>query len=171
MPNRLEDERSPYLKKHAHNPVDWHPWGDEAFALARREDKPVFLSIGYDGCHECGLMARESFSDPEVAALLNEAFICIKADREERPDLDTAYTAACIKLNGSGGWPLTVLLDHEGRPFFAGTYYPRQTQGSNVGLMDLIPRVKYLWLNSRADLMRAADEIVKSMGEKLPEID
>lgn len=165
MPNRLINEKSPYLIKHAHNPVDWHPWGDEAFALAQKEDKPVFLSIGYTTCHWCNVMEEESFNDSAIGKLLNEAFICIKVDREERPDVDAVYMAACQVLNGSGGWPLTVLLDHERRPFFAGTYYPKETHEGRIGMTDLIPRIKYLWLNGRDDLIKSAQQITEAIGK------
>ena len=120
--NRLVHEASPYLQQHAQNPVDWYPWGEEAFAAARAADKPIFLSIGYSTCHWCHVMAHESFEDPTVAALLNEAFICIKVDREERPDIDHIYMAVCQMMTGSGGWPLTIIMTPEREPFFAATY-------------------------------------------------
>jgi len=165
MPNRLANEQSPYLRKHAENPVDWHPWGDEAFELARREDKPVFLSIGYTTCHWCNVMEEESFSDPEAAALLNDAFINIKVDREERPDVDAVYMAACQILNsGRGGWPLSIFLDHERRPFFAGTYFPKVSREGQTGLMDMVPRIKYIWLNDRESLLRSSAEITRAIG-------
>jgi len=163
--NRLVNELSPYLRKHAENPVDWHPWGDEAFELARREDKPVFLSIGYTTCHWCNVMEEESFSDPEAAALLNETFINIKVDREERPDVDAVYMAACQILNkGRGGWPLSIFLDHERRPFFAGTYFPKASREGQIGLMDIVPRIKYIWLNDRESLTRSSAEITEAIG-------
>jgi uncharacterized protein len=124
MPNHLAHENSPYLLQHAHNPVDWYPWGEEALARARRENKPIFLSIGYAACHWCHVMAHESFEDPETAALMNQAFVCIKVDREERPDLDSIYMAATQALTGSGGWPMSVFLTPDLRPFYAGTYFP-----------------------------------------------
>src|SRR5215831_16775605 len=117
-PNRLAREKSPYLLQHAHNPVDWYPWGDEAFARARSEDRPIFLSIGYSTCHWCHVMERESFEDPEVAALLNDGFVCVKVDREERPDVDRIYMTALQALGSGGGWPLTAFLTPEGTPFF-----------------------------------------------------
>ena len=115
-PNRLIHEKSPYLIQHAGNPVDWYPWGEEAFERAQREDKPVFLSVGYSTCHWCHVMARESFADPEIAALLNQWFICIKVDREERPDIDQLYMAATLAMTGTGGWPMSVFLFPDGRP-------------------------------------------------------
>ena len=124
MPNRLASETSPYLLQHAGNPVDWYPWGDEAFARAREEDKPLLVSIGYAACHWCHVMERESFEDPAVAALMNESFVCMKVDREERPDVDAIYMDAVQAMTGQGGWPLNAFLTPEGLPFYAGTYFP-----------------------------------------------
>src|SRR5947209_4416995 len=124
MANRLANQTSPYLQQHAANPVDWYPWGTEALERARREDKPILVSIGYSACHWCHVMAHESFEDPGVAALMNELFINIKVDREERPDVDAVYMEAAQALTGSGGWPLNVFLLPDGRPFFGGTYFP-----------------------------------------------
>ncbi len=121
--NRLAAETSPYLQQHAHNPVDWYPWGDEALQAARDHDMPILLSIGYSACHWCHVMERESFEDESTAALMNEHFVCIKVDREERPDLDSIYMQAVQMLTGSGGWPLTVFLRPDGVPFFGGTYF------------------------------------------------
>lgn len=126
MSNHLANERSPYLRQHRDNPVDWYPWGAEAFEKAKREDKPVFLSIGYAACHWCHVMAEESFENAEVAAVLNRDFVPVKVDREERPDVDAVYMEVCTALNGSGGWPLTVVMTPEQQPFFAGTYLPRR---------------------------------------------
>lgn len=125
MPNRLHLEQSLYLLQHTDTPVDWWPWGAEAFQAARTENKPVFLSIGYSTCHWCHVMAHESFEDPAVAAVINQNFIPIKVDREERPDVDAVYMAACIATNGSGGWPLTALLSPARKPFWVGTYLPK----------------------------------------------
>ena len=133
MPNRLQFEQSPYLLQHRENPVDWRPWGSEAFQTAREEDKPVFLSIGYSTCHWCHVMARESFADEEVADALNRDFISIKVDREERPDIDSLYMAACQAFTGSGGWPTTLFLTPEQLPFFAGTYFPPTSRGGLTG--------------------------------------
>lgn len=165
MKNRLADEQSLYLRMYADDPVHWQPWSNEAFSIARERDRPVFVSIGFSSCHECSLMEDESFSDSEVAMLLNESFINIKVDREERPDIDAVYMAACKLLNdGKGGWPLTVLLDHERRPFFAGSYFPRNSRQGQVGLMEMLPRIKYLWLNSRDKLIKSSEEITKVIG-------
>jgi uncharacterized protein YyaL (SSP411 family) len=129
MANRLATQTSPYLQQHADNPVDWHPWGEEALALARREDKPILLSVGYSACHWCHVMAHESFEDPEVAAQMNRHFVNIKVDREERPDLDQIYqTAHAMLTQRSGGWPLTMFLMPDGTPFFGGTYFPKQAR-------------------------------------------
>ena len=124
-PNRLIHESSPYLRQHAHNPVDWYPWGEEALERARREDKPILLSIGYAACHWCHVMEHESFEDEGVAALLNERFVSVKVDREERPDVDDVYMSAVQTMVGRGGWPLSAFLFPDGRPFFGGTYFPR----------------------------------------------
>ena len=129
MPNRLADETSPYLLQHKDNPVDWYPWGEEALARARDEDKPILLSIGYSACHWCHVMERESFEDDETAAYMNEHFVPIKLDREERPDLDAIYMEACQAMTGHGGWPLNVFLTPEQVPFYAGTYFPPEDRG------------------------------------------
>ena len=142
MPNRLAGETSPYLLQHADNPVDWHPWGEEALALARREGKPILLSVGYSACHWCHVMAHESFEDPEVAAAMNAHFVNIKVDREERPDLDQIYqTAHALLTRRSGGWPLTMFLTPDGEPFFGGTYFPKEGRYGLPGFLDLLPRV------------------------------
>jgi hypothetical protein len=141
--NRLIHESSPYLLQHAYNPVDWYPWGDEAFELAKREDKPVFLSVGYSSCHWCHVMERESFSDEEVAELLNKNFISVKLDREERPDADHLYMEACVAMTDRGGWPLSCFLSYDRRPFYAGSYFPRDS------FINLLNRVKLLWNNDR----------------------
>ncbi len=159
MANRLAGHPSPYLEQHADNPVDWWPWCDEAFAEARRRDVPIFLSIGYATCHWCHVMAHESFEDPEVAALLNEAFVCIKVDREERPDIDEAYMAVCQAMNGSGGWPLTALLDHDKRAWFAGTYFPKHGRGRRPGMMELVPHMADAWSNQRDEVDRVANSV------------
>ena len=127
MPNRLANETSPYLLQHAENPVDWYPWGEEALNRARDEDRPILLSIGYSACHWCHVMERESFENDDIAAVMNEHFVNIKVDREERPDLDAVYMEAVQMLTGSGGWPMTVFLTPEGRPFYGGTYFPPTT--------------------------------------------
>lgn len=155
--NQLQYEKSPYLLQHANNPVDWRPWGAEAFETARREDKPVFLSIGYSTCHWCHVMARESFEAEEVAEALGRNFISIKVDREERPDVDAVYMAACVAMNGSGGWPLTALLTPEQEPFWVGTYLPKDQ------LLNLLGQVSRLWREERADLLAAGAELTERL--------
>jgi len=157
--NHLSNEKSPYLQQHAENPVNWYPWGKEAFNKAQEEDKPIFLSIGYSTCHWCHVMAHESFEDEEVAVLMNEAFISIKVDREERPDIDKVYMTVCQTMTGSGGWPLTIIMTPEKKPFFAGTYFPKHTRFGRIGLIDLIKRIKDLWNNQKSELVNSADQI------------
>ena len=163
MTNRLRQEKSPYLLQHAENPVEWYPWGEEAFARAEREDKAVFLSVGYSTCHWCHVMAHESFEDETVAALLNEAFVCIKVDREERPDIDGIYMTVCQMMTGSGGWPLTVVMTPARRPFFAGTYIPKETRWGRMGLVELIPRLRGVWETRRDEVEKAAAETVAAL--------
>jgi len=159
MGNHLANERSPYLLQHAGNPVDWYPWGPEAFEKARAEDKPVFLSIGYSTCHWCHVMAEESFENEEVAEVLNRSFVSVKVDREERPDVDAVYMDVCTALNGSGGWPLTVLMTPGQQPFFAGTYLPRQSRGRSMGLLPLLRAVADKWARDRDSLVKTGAEI------------
>ena len=166
--NRLAGETSPYLLQHAGNPVDWRPWGEEAFAAARREDKPVFLSIGYSSCHWCHVMERESFADEEVARALNTAFVCVKVDREERPDVDRHYMDVCQALTGSGGWPLTVVTAPDKRAFFAGTYFPKSRRWGRPGLLDLVPLIAEAWRTRRAELLRSAGEILAALDRGRP---
>ena len=156
--NRLINEKSPYLLQHANNPVDWHPWGDEAFNKALADDKPIFLSIGYSTCHWCHVMEKESFEDADVARLMNETFVCIKVDREERPDIDSAYMAVCQMMTGSGGWPLTIIMMPDKMPFFAGTYIPKESRSSRMGMFDIIEKVKELWQLRRKDVMASAEK-------------
>ncbi len=163
--NRLVFEKSPYLLQHAANPVNWYPWGDEAFQEAKEQDKPVFLSIGYATCHWCHVMEKESFEDQEVANLINENFIPIKVDREERPDIDQIYMAVCQAMTGTGGWPLTVLLTQEKKPFFAGTYFPKQSRYGRVGMVELIPQVASLWTEKRDELLQSAEKITDHLQE------
>jgi len=165
--NRLIHERSPYLLQHAHNPVDWHPWGAAAFEAARQAGKPVFLSVGYATCHWCHVMERESFGDPEVARLINETFIPVKVDREERPDVDHVYMAVCQAMTGRGGWPLTALLTDKGEPFFVGTYFPKHSRPGLPGLLELIPRFRSLWQERRDELVRNATEIAAAIREEM----
>ena len=166
MSNRLKQEKSPYLMQHGENPVDWYPWGEEAFQRAMKEDKPIFLSIGYSTCHWCHVMAHESFADLEVADLLNREFISIKVDREERPDIDAVYMSVCQAMTGSGGWPLTIFMTPEQKPFFAGTYFPKDGSYSRYGLMDLLERVADLWKNNRKELLRAGNQITEAINQE-----
>jgi uncharacterized protein YyaL (SSP411 family) len=161
--NRLAAETSPYLLQHAGNPVDWYPWGDEALASARAEDKPILLSIGYSACHWCHVMERESFEDPETAALMNEHFVCVKVDREERPDLDAVYMDAVVALTGQGGWPMTVFLTPDGEPFFGGTYFPPAARYGMPGFRDVLAGVADAWRTKR----EAIDESAGTLAEHI----
>ncbi|MEN6351034.1 MAG: thioredoxin domain-containing protein [Syntrophomonas sp.] len=158
-PNRLINEKSPYLLQHAHDPLDWFAWGDEAFDKAKREDKPIFLSIGYSACHWCHVMHRESFQNTAIAAVLNEGFVSIKVDREERPDIDSIYMSVCQALNGHGGWPLTIVMTPEKLPFFAATYLPPHAQRGMTGLAELLPRILDIWKNDRPSVDTAGERI------------
>ncbi len=157
--NRLAQERSPYLLQHSTNPVDWRPWGDEAFAAARRLDRPVFVSIGYSACHWCHVMAEESFSDPAIASLLNNDFICVKVDREEHPDLDNFFIKAVTAITGSAGWPLNVFLTPDKLPFYGGTYFPPRGQRGVPGFTTVIESVKNAWKDNRREIMDSARKI------------
>jgi hypothetical protein len=159
MANRLMHEKSPYLLQHAQNPVDWYPWGDEAFAAARELDRPIFLSIGYATCHWCHVMEHESFEDDEVARLMNDAFVNIKVDREERPDIDGIYMTVAQLTTGQGGWPLTILMTPERIPFMAATYIPRENRHGRVGMINLIPRIQQAWAERRSALLESATSI------------
>ncbi|MFX1490085.1 MAG: thioredoxin domain-containing protein [Promethearchaeota archaeon] len=161
--NRLKNEKSPYLLQHAENPVDWYSWGKEAFDKAHNENKPIFLSIGYSTCHWCHVMAHESFEDNEVADLMNDVFVSIKVDREERPDIDKIYMIVCQMMTGSGGWPLTIIMTPDKKPFFAGTYFPKETRFGRIGLIDLIKRIKQMWDNNREELINSADQITLTL--------
>lgn len=161
--NRLAAERSPYLRQHAHNPVAWHPWSDAAFALAKERDVPVLVSIGYATCHWCHVMAHESFEDADVAAYLNERYVCIKVDREERPDVDAIYMDVCQAMTGHGGWPLTIVTDADRRPFFAGTYFPRHSRGNRIGFLDLMQRIREVWDADRSRLGESATQITAAL--------
>src|SRR5688500_16124806 len=164
MPNRLADETSPYLQQHKDNPVDWYPWGDEAFAEASRRDVPVLLSVGYSACHWCHVMAHESFEDPSVAGVMNELFVNVKVDREERPDVDAVYMDATQAMTGAGGWPMTVFLTPDGRPFYCGTYFPKATRGGMPGFVDLCRAIDDAWRNRRDELVDQADKLVDAIG-------
>lgn len=159
MKNHLKDQTSPYLLQHADNPVDWYPWCEEAFLRAKEEDKPIFLSIGYSTCHWCHVMARESFEDEEIAEILNLYFIAIKVDREERPDIDNIYMTVCQAFTGSGGWPTTIFLTPEQKPFFAGTYFPKTSAYGRIGLKELLLQVHERWETNRERLLSSAEEI------------
>ena len=157
--NRLIHEKSPYLLQHAHNPVDWYPWGEEAFAKARREDKPVFLSLGYSTCYWCHVMEKQSFEDPEVAKLMNEHFVAIKVDREERPDVDEQYMLATQLVTGRGGWPNSVWLTPEGKPWMAGTYFPKPQ------FMSALTQLADIWKKRRGDVNKQADALATAIAE------
>ena len=161
--NHLADEKSPYLLQHADNPVDWYPWGEEAFAKAKNENKPIFLSIGYSTCHWCHVMEHESFEDDDVAALMNDTFVSIKVDREERPDIDNIYMTACRMMTGSGGWPLTIIMTPDKKPFFAATYLPKESRYGRAGMLELIPKVQEVWKTKRADLEQNAEEVIAAL--------
>ena len=161
--NRLQYEKSPYLLQHAENPVDWYPWGEEAFAKAKKEDKPIFLSIGYSTCHWCHVMEHESFEDPEVAKLMNETFVSIKVDREERPAIDNIYMTVCQMMTGSGGWPLTIIMTSDKKPFFAGTYFPKESRFGRIGMLQLVPKIAEAWKNRRKELLESANKITGAM--------
>ena len=161
--NHLKDEKSPYLIQHATNPVDWYPWGEEAFKKAEQEDKPIFLSIGYSTCHWCHVMAHESFENPEIATLLNHVFIPIKVDREERPDIDGIYMTACQIMTGTGGWPLTIIMTPDKKPFFAGTYFPKESGFGVIGLKDLILNVQDIWKDNRSEALNSGEQIFNAL--------
>ncbi len=160
-PNHLIGEKSPYLLQHAHNPVDWYPWGDEAFQKAAREGKPIFLSIGYSTCHWCHVMEHESFEDEEVAKLLNENFVSIKVDREERPDIDHIYMTVCQSMTGSGGWPLNLFLTPEKKPFYAGTYFPKTERYGNPGLIAILKQISTVWKTNKESVLKSSEQVVK----------
>ncbi|HEX7553586.1 MAG TPA: thioredoxin domain-containing protein [Geothrix sp.] len=163
MPNHLSDSLSPYLLQHAHNPVDWHPWDDEALAKAKAEQKPIFLSIGYSACHWCHVMERESFENPAVAEVMNAHFVCIKVDREERPDLDDLYMDAVQTLTGRGGWPMSVWLTPDLEPFYGGTYFPPESRGGMPGFVPLLKRIAELWREDRSGVVKQAGELAAEL--------
>jgi len=167
MPNKLAKETSPYLRQHADNPVDWYPWGEEALQKARVEDKPIFLSIGYSACHWCHVMERESFEDERVAAMLNEHFVSIKVDREERPDLDRIYMSAVQALTGRGGWPMSVFLTPEGEPFYGGTYFPPQPRYGSPAFMQVLTGVADAWQNRRHELVTGGQQLVDAIEQQM----
>lgn len=159
--NQLMHEKSPYLLQHADNPVDWYPWGSEAFVKAEKEDRPIFLSIGYATCHWCHVMAHESFEDPEVADILNNHFVSIKVDREERPDVDKIYMSVCQALTGQGGWPLSIFMTPQRRPFFAGTYFPKRSRMGLTGFIELLRQIVKLWNEDRDRILGTGDQITE----------
>ncbi|MFA7204314.1 MAG: thioredoxin domain-containing protein [Candidatus Caldatribacteriota bacterium] len=161
--NRLLYEKSPYLQQHAHNPVNWFPWKEEAFNKANKENKPVFLSIGYSTCHWCHVMAHESFEDESVARLINEIFIPVKVDREERPDIDKVYMQVAILMTGSGGWPLTIFLTPDKTPFFAATYIPKNNQYGHKGLIEILQQVKELWKYQQNKLLEQGNQLIDAL--------
>ena len=163
--NRLIDEKSPYLLQHAHNPVDWYPWSKAAFDAAVKQNKPIFLSIGYATCHWCHVMEKETFEDSEAAEALNDAFICIKVDREERPDIDAVYMSACQMITGSGGWPLTIFMTPDKKPFFAATYIPKRNRFGRAGVIELCQQVKEIWINQNEKVTTSAENISSHLNQ------
>lgn len=163
--NRLAQESSLYLKQHAHNPVDWYPWGSEALQRAKQLNRPIFLSIGYSACHWCHVMERESFENEAIAAYLNEHFVCIKVDREERPDLDQIYMEAVVLITRQGGWPMSVFLTPEGKPFFGGTYWPPHSRPGMAGFTDILHKIQDFWINRREDCETSANQLLEAMSE------
>ncbi len=166
MKNHLKNQTSPYLIQHADNPVDWYPWCQEAFERAKAEDKPIFLSIGYSTCHWCHVMAHESFEDTEIAQILNEHFISIKVDKEGRPDIDSSYMSVCQAFTGSGGWPTTVFLTPEQKPFYAGTYYPKTAKYGRIGLKELLLAIHEKWKKDRRTLLESAEEMIQLLKDE-----
>ncbi len=166
--NALASEKSPYLLQHADNPVNWYPWGREAFDKARHEDKPLFLSIGYSTCHWCHVMAHESFEDPEIALMMNDAFVNVKVDREERPDIDDVYMEVCQAMTGLRGWPLSIVITPDAKPFFAATYIPKETRFGRTGMRELIPRIQETWRCKRPEIDTSAAEIVSVLRASSP---
>ncbi len=164
--NRLAAETSPYLRQHADNPVDWYPWGEEAFAKSAAEDRPIFLSVGYSACHWCHVMAHESFEDPTVAARLNAAFVCVKVDREERPDVDAVYMEAVQAITGSGGWPMSVFLTPDRRPFYGGTYFPPADHPGRPSFTTVLDALTDIWDNRRAEVEEQADELAGAIASR-----
>lgn len=165
MPNRLANAKSPYLLQHQDNPVEWYPWGDEAFEAAKAQNKPIFLSIGYATCHWCHVMEHESFEDEAIAKMMNEAFINIKVDREERPDIDTTYMTVCQLITGQGGWPLSIVMNADKEPFFASTYIPKEARFGRIGMRQLIPGITGMWNNEPERIQKAIDQIKKGFGQ------
>lgn len=170
MSNRLKQEVSPYLQQHAENPVNWYPWCQEAFERARIEDKPIFLSIGYSTCHWCHVMAHESFESQEIAEILNQSFISIKVDREERPDIDSVYMSVCQAFTGSGGWPMSIFMTWDRMPFYAGTYFPPRSRWGTPGFSELLTAIASQWRRDRTELLRSANQVVAVLKQANPQI-
>src|SRR5215203_7083261 len=168
MPNRLADEMSPYLLQHAHNPVDWYPWGEEALTKAAREDKPILLSVGYSACHWCHVMERESFENPAIARMMNDNFVNIKVDREERPDVDAVYMQAVQALSGRGGWPMTVFLTPDGRPFHGGTYFPPEDRQGMPGFPRVLMAIAQAYRERPAEVAQTADRLAAHLEPPVP---
>ena len=166
MPNRLANSTSPYLLQHADNPVDWWEWSAEAFDEARRRDVPIFLSIGYSACHWCHVMAHESFEDQGIAEYLNANFVSIKVDREERPDIDSVYMDVTVAMTGHGGWPMTVILDHDARPFYAGTYFPPTPRHGMPSFPQLLTAITDSWTQRRDEVLAAGQRIITAINER-----
>ena len=166
MSNYLKNQSSPYLLQHAENPVNWYPWGERAFEKARREDKPIFLSIGYSTCHWCHVMAHESFENKEIADILNQYYISVKVDREERPDIDSVYMSVCQALTGNGGWPMSIFMTCEQKPFFAGTYFPPEPHYGVIGFRELLLAVAKKWEEDKTALLKSAEDIVAQINTK-----
>src|ERR671929_1633940 len=162
MPNALAAETSPYLRQHRDNPVDWLPWGPEALNRARAEDRPLLVSIGYSACHWCHVMEHESFEDPETAALMNERFVCVKVDREERPDVDGLYMDAVVAMTGQGGWPMTVFLTPDGKPFWGGTYFPPEPRFNMPSFGQVLEAIAQAWQERRQDVGRQAGRLTEA---------
>ncbi|MDD3414548.1 MAG: thioredoxin domain-containing protein [Lachnospiraceae bacterium] len=171
MSNHLSNQTSPYLLQHENNPVNWYPWCEEAFQKAKAEDKPIFLSIGYSTCHWCHVMAHESFEDQEVAKVLNQNYISIKVDKEERPDIDSIYMSVCQTFTGSGGWPTSIFMTPDQKPFYAGTYFPKETRYGMIGFKELLAVVYEKWKKNRDELFQSADDIVTALNTKRPSKD
>src|SRR5713101_6975638 len=161
--NRLANEKSPYLLQHAHNPVDWYPWGPEAFEKARREDKPIFLSVGYSTCHWCHVMERESFENEPIADLMNQNYVPIKIDREERPDIDRIYMTFVQATTGSGGWPMSVWLTPDLQPFFGGTYFPPENRYGRPGFVEILERIAEAWKTDRDKIVASSNQILRQL--------
>ena len=169
MPNRLIHESSPYLRQHANNPVDWYPWGSEALERAVREDKPILLSVGYSACHWCHVMERESFEDDGIAALMNEHFVSIKVDREERADIDSIYMGAVQAMTGQGGWPMTVFLTPDGKPFYGGTYFPPEDRGGLPSFPRVLTTMADVYCNRRGDVANTTAQAGRAHAADDPE--